>query len=747
MLDKKSKSPINPHLLRLLVFTGVLQFIMLFYEWLPGLDEDEVFNLHYGFMAATVALVWFWYRYLKNQELSRDELIHLRKVADNASQAKTAFLANISHEIRTPLNGVIGMLGLLSQMQLTERQREYVDTIRKSSEQLLLVINDVLDIAKIEAGQLTLECIPFDISIAANDVVETFIMDCQRKNLQINIRHQADMPTHVLGDPGRVRQILTNLIGNAVKFTQRGHIYINLALAEDTPVGDKARFIFSVEDTGIGIPESKQKEVFERFSQADVSTTRRFGGTGLGLPITRELVRLMNGTMFLCSEENKGSIFTVTITLPLDKTEYVSKYALPSPQEVLRGLRVLVINESTITRRIMREMLGTNGASIEEVSTAAETMERLRSGRIFDMVLVDTTLSDADALTLGKQIHAISNAMLVVHTSIGQRGDASKFEQAGFAAYILNPFTYREFIEILSLAYARSKSDAQSIINYPSNIITRHMLKDLKENGQRRATAPQTDFGLVLIVEDDKVNQLVLAEILNKLGARTQIAENGQEGVEICTRNTFGLVLMDMNMPFMNGPDATRAIRKMETEQNRVPMPIVALTANAMKEHRDICLSAGMNDYLTKPVTVEKLRQVLQKWITTREEIAIPAPAESAAPSPATEDATSLAVDMTLLNELTDNNKETQHRLFTLFFESAAKALAVLEDAPLGTEDWKRAAHRLKGSAASLGAFTFSNTCAEAEQAEIDVNKEEMLERINTQYNEVRNFAEKNNLA
>lgn len=736
----------NKPLLTLLVFTGVLQFIMLFYEWVPGVDETETFNLHYGFMACTAVLAWLWYRYLQSIEHSREELSHLRKVSENASQAKTAFLANISHEIRTPLNGVIGMLGLLSQMQLTERQREYVDTIRKSSEQLLIVINDVLDIAKIEAGQLTLESIPFDISVAANDVVETFVMDCQRKNLQINIRHQAGIPTHVIGDPGRVRQILTNLIGNAVKFTQVGHIYVNIGLSDASPEdSDKARFTLSVEDTGIGIPKAKQKDVFERFSQADASTTRRFGGTGLGLSITRELVRLMNGTMYLCSEENKGSIFTITITLPLDKTEYLSKYALPSA-EILRGIRVLIIDDSIITRRIMREMLSSHGILVEEATSASETMERLKGGRMFDIILIDNALPDADALILGKQIHAISNAMLAVHTSMGQRGDASKFEQAGFAAYILKPFTFAEFTEILSLAYARAKAGKDTIVNYPPTIITRHMVKDLKENGPRRASKPRSDFGQVLIVEDDKVNQLVLSEILGKLGARTQIAENGQEGVEICTRQTFGLVLMDMNMPFMNGPDATRAIRKMELEHNRTPMPIVALTANAMKEHRDMCLSAGMNDYLTKPVTVEKLKQVLQKWINEKAtDLEIPAE-----PHPTTsfsnKDDMAPPIDIPFLNGLTDQNPETQRRLFSLFFESANKALATLDDAPIATEDWKKAAHRLKGSAASLGAFAFSTVCAEAEQADLSSSKEDILDQLNACYTTVKEYAEKQKL-
>lgn len=739
---------LSPQLLRLLFFTGTLQFCMIFYEWIPGLDDnlETTFELHYVFMACTGGLVWFWYKYLKRLEESREELNHLRRVADNASQAKTAFLANISHEIRTPLNGVIGMLGLLSQMQLTERQREYVDTIRKSSEQLLLVINDVLDIAKIEAGQLMLETIAFDISVAANDVVETFVMDCQRKNLQINIRHQAGMPTRVMGDPGRVRQILTNLIGNAIKFTQVGHIYINVSLAENGLMGDKARFTLSVEDTGIGIPKSKQKEVFERFSQADASTTRRFGGTGLGLSITRELVRLMNGTMYLCSEENKGSIFTVTITLPLDKTDYISKYALPSADS-LRGLRALVADDSLITRRIMREMLSLHGVSVEETSTAAETVDKLKSGRVFDMVLLDNTLPDSDALTLGHQIHAMSNAMMVVHTSMGQRGDAGKFEQAGFAAYILKPFTYAEFTEILALAYARKQAGKDGILNYPTTIITRHMVKDLKENGPKRTVAPQTDFGQVLIVEDDKVNQLVLNEILMKLGARTQIAENGQEGVELCTRQTFGLILMDMNMPFMNGPDATRAIRKMETDQGRTPMPIVALTANAMKEHRDICLSAGMNDYLTKPVTVDKLKQVLQKWINEKE-VAAAQQAETLPASPAfiSNDDASPPLDLTFLNNLTDNNAETKQRLFSLFFENASKSIATLEDAPIGTEEWKKAAHKLKGSAASLGAFPFSTICADAEFAELGSNKEEILDQINACYNNVREYCEKQRL-
>jgi signal transduction histidine kinase/DNA-binding response OmpR family regulator len=720
----------------LLVMSALLVGMFMVNEFVNAWASDGLGNvrvLHLIGLGGMAVLGGGWWVYYRSMQRWQQEVLRLRMMAENASQAKTDFLANMSHEIRTPLNGVIGMLGLLAQMQLSERQREYVDTIRKSSEQLLLVINDVLDVAKIEAGQLSLEPIPFDIATHTNDVVETFVAEATRKGLEMIVRYAPAMPTRVVGDPGRYRQIVTNLIGNALKFTARGYVMVDVEMVGQ----ESGRGVFRVRvvDTGVGIPADKVKTVFERFAQVDASTTRKYGGSGLGLAITRELVRMMGGEIKVESIEGRGCTFSFTLDLLLDKVAG-SRVPLPSA-EILRGLCVLAVDDGEVNRQILREILESVGAVVSEADSGAATLARLARGEVFDMILVDNRMPDYDGLALGRAIKKHSQAMLVVHTSIGQRGDALRFEEEGFAAYVLKPFTPTELIEVLCLARNRMLAPGAAKDGFVKGIITRHMLHDVKDNGDGQRAGLKADYGEVLVVEDDKVNQNVLGAILEKLGAHATVAENGQQAVEMVRAHPFGLILMDMNMPVMNGPDAARAIRDMELASGRQAMPIIALTANAMKEHREECLAAGMHDYLTKPVTVEKLQQVLEKWVVPGSVTATTEEREEE--SDGLEGA---AVDIGFVNSLTDSDAEVQRRLFGVFFEHAQAYIATLEEAPLGAEAWKQAAHKLRGSAASLGVFGLSNACARAEEADLGEDKEDLLDGINGCFAEVRRFCE-----
>lgn len=720
----------------LLVMSALLVGMFVVNEFVDawaGAGAGNVRVLHLVGLGGMAVLGGGWWVYYRSMQRWQQEVLRLRMLAENASQAKTDFLANMSHEIRTPLNGVIGMLGLLAQMQLSERQREYVDTIRKSSEQLLLVINDVLDVAKIEAGQLSLEPIPFDIATHTNDVVETFVAEATRKGLEMIVRYAPAMPTRVVGDPGRYRQIVTNLIGNALKFTNKGYVMVDVEMVRQD--GGRGMFRVRVVDTGVGIPADKVKTVFERFAQVDASTTRKYGGSGLGLAITRELVRMMGGEIKVESIEGRGSTFSFTLDLLLDKVAG-SRVPLPSA-EILRGLCVLAVDDGEVNRQILREILESVGAVVSEADSGAATLARLARGEVFDMILVDNRMPDYDGLALGKEIKKYTQAMLVVHTSIGQRGDALRFEEAGFAAYVLKPFTPTELIEVLCLARNRMLAPGAAKDGFAKGILTRHMLHDVKDNGDGQRVGLKADYGEVLVVEDDKVNQNVLGAILEKLGAHATVAENGQQAVAMVKDHPFGLVLMDMNMPVMNGPDAARAIREMELASGREAMPIIALTANAMKEHREECLAAGMHDYLTKPVTVEKLQQVLEKWVVPGSMVAAGEGVEEE-----DEGLEGAAVDIGFVNSLTDSDSEVQKRLFGVFFEHAQAYIATLEEAPLGAEAWKQAAHKLRGSAASLGVFGLSNACARAEEADLGEDKEDLLDGINGCFAEVRRFCE-----
>ncbi|MBI1309017.1 MAG: response regulator [Proteobacteria bacterium] len=728
----------------LVLLAGLTMGIILVDSVLATLTQNHTVMLitdHIGLLCLPF-LAYAWVMVAKNLYQQVAENARLQQQASSANRAKSDFLANMSHEIRTPLNGMLGLLGLLEQTPLSQRQAEYIETIKKSSDQLMLVINDVLDIAKIEAGQLALEPIAFDLAVTTNDVVEVCMFTARQKGLDLLVRYRPGLATRVVGDPGRYRQILTNLIGNAIKFTEKGHIFVDVDLEHED--ANRCVFKISVADTGIGIAAEKVGQLFERFTQADTSTTRKFGGTGLGLAITRELVRLMQGSISIQSAVNKGSIFTFTLNLPRDTTPMpAGRVQLPGLSH-LKDKWVLVVDDVPLNRHILSEMMKGYGIHVLEASTHEEALSICAKAPQLHLAIIDNVLSQSNGLLVGREIKKLRpQTALALHTAVGQRGDAGRFKDLGFSAYILKPYTPAEFTELLQVILGRAANPHPLF----EGLLTRHVIRELREYGTRSAEIPsaEVNYGEVLVVEDDEVNQQVIQEILSQLGAKVTIAHNGEEGLEAAKSKKFDLVLMDMNMPKMNGPDAAAAIRAHEMEEGKVPVPIVALTANAMKEHRDHCLASGMNDYLTKPVTVGKLKQILDKWLAALGEgldVTAPLP-QAEATAQSTEIDSSQTFDEEHFAALVAGNAAVRQRLLDAFMSNTSKGLEELTLADFGSPQWKEISHRLKGSSASLGIYNFSSIAAQAENLPEGSNKEELMAALQVAFDEVRDYCTK----